>query len=82
MLEGHKYMSLSLPENLKDKASEFPESSYGANRVTLILPGGRKIQNVVLAWGGEIVKIGNNQIASEDDLNFKVAEVEDIVSEI
>jgi hypothetical protein len=82
MLEGHKDMSVSLPENLKNKASEFPESSYGANRVTLILPGGRKIKNVFLAWGSQIVKIGNKQITGEDDLNFKVSEVENIVSEI
>jgi hypothetical protein len=82
MLEGHKYMSVSLPENLKTKASEFPESSYGASRVTLILQGGRKIENVFLAWGAEIVKIGNNQITGEDDLNFNISDVEDIVSEI
>jgi hypothetical protein len=82
LLEGHKNKCLSLPDFLKDKASEFPESSYGANGITPILSGGRKIKNVLSAWGVEIVKIGNNQITGEDDFNFNVSGIEDIVSEI
>jgi len=50
-------MALILPAHLKDKAAEFPESSYGANQVSLILKDNRKIKNVFLAWGNEIVKM-------------------------
>ena len=75
-------MPLKIPTPLSTKAQAFPESSYGANRVTLILSDKRKIENVILAWGSEIEKIENKQISSEDDINFKVAEIKDIVSEI
>jgi hypothetical protein len=44
-------MNLNLSDFLKDKASEFPESSYGANRVTLILSDGRKIRKCLLDMG-------------------------------
>jgi len=75
-------MPLKIPGPLSTKAQDFPESSYGANRVTLILSDKRKIKNVILAWGSEIEKIENKQISSEDDINFKIAEIKDIVSEI
>lgn len=71
-----------LPDNLKDKALNFPESSQGANRVTLILSDSRKIKNVFIAWGTEIVKIGNRTISSENDLHFKLSEIIDVESEI
>jgi hypothetical protein len=75
-------MPLEISAPLRTKAQGFPESSYGANLVTLILSDNRKIKNVILAWGSEIEKIENKPISSEDDINFKVAEIKDIVSEI
>jgi len=75
-------MALQLPDNLRDKALQFPESSQGANCVTLILSDSRKIRNVFIAWGTEIIKIGNRMIASENDLQFKLLEIIDIESEI
>ncbi len=71
-------MSLSIPESLKDKVHEMPESSYGATRVTLILSNQRKIREVSLAWGEEIVKIGLNEVKEETDLDFKVSEIVDV----
>ena len=50
-------MTLALPQKFADKTIGFPESSYGANRVTLVLADGRRVHEVFLAWGTEIVKI-------------------------
>lgn len=71
-------MPVCIPELLKDKVREMPESSYGATRVTLILSDQRKIREVSLAWGEEIVKIGSNEIKEEADLDFKVSEIVDV----
>ena len=53
-------MRLQIPEKLFDKANSFPESSYGATTVTLILSDGRRIDNVVLggALGALAVSAG------------------------
>lgn len=75
-------MTLRLPEILKNKALEFPESSQGANRVTLILSNNQHVRNVFIAWGSEIVKIGNREVSNEKDLGFKIIDVKDIVTEI
>ncbi|MCP3956072.1 MAG: hypothetical protein GY697_28235 [Desulfobacterales bacterium] len=75
-------MAYLLPQHLKDKVSDFPEWSHGANRVTLILSDNRKIKNVFIAWGSEIVKIGNKQIKEQDTLRFKISDIKDVVSEV
>jgi hypothetical protein len=75
-------MSLEIPNNLSDKAASFPESSYGANKVTFILMDGRRISEVYLAWGKEIVKIRNRSIHNIEDLDFVVSEISDVISEI
>lgn len=75
-------MALALPEKLKDKTIGFPESSYGANRVTLILADGRRIHEVFLAWGTEIVKIGTRAVTAPEDLSFALGDIVDVVSEI
>ena len=38
-----------------------PESSYGANKVTLILDDGTSYSDVHVAWGKEIVKVGESE---------------------
>jgi hypothetical protein len=60
----------------------FPESSYGANRVTLVLADGRRINAVFLAAGMEIVKIGNRVVAIPEDLDFSLTDIVDVISEI
>lgn len=75
-------MSLSLPDRLADKTSGFPESSYGSNRVTLVLGDGRRVHEVFLAWGRDIVKIGNRPVSCPDDLDFGMADVVEVISEI
>ncbi len=47
-----------LPERLRGKVQTFGEVSMGANRVALVLKSGAVIDDVILAWGNEIVRIG------------------------
>jgi len=75
-------MALTLPQKFADKTAGFPESSYGANRVTLVLADSRRVHEVFLAWGTEIVKIGTRATAGPDDLDFALADIVDIISEV
>jgi len=75
-------MSPSLPERLADKTILFPESSYGANRVTLILADGRRVHEVFIAGRGEIVKVGTKPVSRPEDLDFRVADIADVISEV
>lgn len=75
-------MTLLLPDQLGDKAAGFPESSYGANRVTLILTDGRRVHEVFLAGGREIVKIGGRAVSHSGELGFQLADIVDVTSEV
>jgi len=75
-------MTLELPAQIADKTLGFGESSYGVNRVTLVLADGRQVHEVYLAWGSKIAKIGSRWIASPDDLDFSVADIVDVISEV
>ncbi len=75
-------MELDLPENLCEKTCGFPEYSYGANKVTLLLADGRRVQHVLLAWGRTIVKIENKMIEKSEDLPFSIEDITDVISEI
>jgi hypothetical protein len=75
-------MALSLPDQVADKTVGFPESSYGANRVTLILADGRRVHEVFIAGRGEIVKIGSRAVSRPDELDFRLADIVDVVSEV
>jgi hypothetical protein len=75
-------MILSLPDQLADKAAGFGEISYGATRATLLLADGRRIHEVYLAWGREIVKIGGRAITQPEELGFQLADIVDVVSEV
>lgn len=48
-------MRLKLPDRIKDKVGTFPESSYGAHLVTLILDDGTRIPHVRIAGWDEVV---------------------------
>ena len=75
-------MSLRIPYNLSIKAADFPESSPGVNQVTLILIDGRKISEVYLSKGEDILKIRNKSIYGITDLDFSIFEIKDVISEI
>ena len=49
---------LLIPERLRAKVQTFGEVSMGANRVALVLRSGAVIDDVILAWGEEVVRIG------------------------
>jgi hypothetical protein len=74
-------MDLRLPDILAAKAVRFPESSYGATTVTLVLAGGRRVPHVVLAGGTDIVKVGGRTITSPDQLGFNLADIRDVLPE-
>jgi hypothetical protein len=71
-------MSLRIPDRLADKALMFPESSYGATTVTLILSDGRRIDDVILAGGSDIVKVKGRLVSDAKDLDFSVTDIVDV----
>jgi len=75
-------MTLALPQKFADKTIGLLEESYGANRVTLVLADGRRVQEVILAWGCEIVKIRGRAVAAPEDLGFALGDIVDVVSEL
>ena len=72
-------MSLLLPTPLSELAAQLPESSYGTCRVTLALRSGRRIRDVTLAWGAEVVKVGERPVSEVSDLDFSLGEVVDVL---
>ena len=75
-------MSVELPQAVGDKVLDFPECSYGAHRVTLVLADGGRIHNVTVAWGREIVRVGSRDIRDARALGFSLADVVDAESEV
>ena len=74
-------MSLKIPYNLSLKVADFPETSSGIKRVTLILIDGRKIHNVSLARGEEILTIQDRPIKGITDLGFNPFTIKDVLPE-
>ena len=63
-----------LPQNISTQVDTFPESSYGATTVTLVLSDGRRIERVVVG-GRHIVRIGDRAITHVDQLGFAVSSI-------
>jgi hypothetical protein len=72
-------MNLSIPDHLAAKANTFPESSYGATTVTLILSDGTCIRDVILGGGSEIVKVKGRHVSDARELDFGISEVVDVI---
>jgi hypothetical protein len=51
----------NIPERFRDKLNAMPESSYGVTRVRVTLDNGSKFDDVFVAWGSEIVKVGTSE---------------------
>jgi hypothetical protein len=66
-----------LPDRFGSKVASYPECSYGAVRVTLVLRDGRRIHDVIIG-GNAICKIGQRHIRSESDLDFSVADIHNV----
>ena len=71
-----------LPEQFRDRVASFPESSMGANRITIELSNGRRIYAVYIAWVDEIVKVGDKIIEKMEDLDFDPSEITNVTSEV
>ncbi len=48
----------NIPEKFQDKVNAMPESSYGVTRIRVTLDDGSHFDDVFVAWGSEIVKVG------------------------
>ena len=66
-----------LPEKFGPTVASYPECSYGAVRVTLVLSDGRRFHDVIIG-ADAICKIGPTQIATESDLPFQVSDIEGV----
>jgi len=67
-----------LPDRFCPKVVSYPECSYGAVRVTLVLSDGRRIRDVIIG-GDSICKIGQKLIKSDADLEFSVSDIKDVL---
>ena len=70
---------MRLTDSLAEKAAGFPETSNGVTIVSLILADGRRIQNVTLAWGSEIIRVGGQQVDTPSQLGFEIAMIRDVL---
>jgi hypothetical protein len=67
-----------LPDKLASQAASYPECSYGATRVVLVMKDGRRIHDVIIGGAGTICKIGSQRIGSESDVGFLISDISDI----
>ncbi len=51
----------TIPERFRDQIAAMPECSYGVNRVIVTLDDGTSFNDVFVAWGEEIVKVGTSE---------------------
>lgn len=63
-----------LPEAVCEKLSRFPEYRMGAHKVAVRLRDGRVIEDVVVAWEKEIIRVGDSA-----DIPFSTDDVVDVM---
>lgn len=51
----------NIPEKFQDQVNAMPESGYGVTRIRVTLDDGTKFDDVFVAWGSEIVKVGTSE---------------------
>lgn len=66
-----------LSDELMQKILDFPEFRMGAHLVHLHLRSGRRIDDVVVAWGTGIVRVGQT-----DRIDFDPRDVVDVESAV
>lgn len=52
---------VKLPESVQERIRAMRESSYGANRVALVLRDGTVIEDVDVAWASDVVRIAGSE---------------------
>ena len=55
-----------LPGTVKTKIISFGEHSYGAYKVALVMSDGTIIEDVIVAWGDEVVRVSGVDVTSFD----------------
>jgi hypothetical protein len=73
-------VKFTLPDHLGEKVASFPESSYGATIVTLVLKNGSRIPHVHVA-GRDVIKATESQEESRL-VTIRPSEIADVVSEV
>jgi hypothetical protein len=58
--------STKLPPVVKSKILSFGEDSYGASKVALVMADGSIVEDVIVAWGDEVVRVAGVDVASFD----------------
>lgn len=53
-------MTNILPSFIKEQILQMPEYKYGVNKVIVRLKNGQVYGSIHVAWGDEIVKVGQN----------------------
>jgi hypothetical protein len=51
----------NIPDKFHDEVGAMPEYRYGVTRVRVTLNDGLRFSDVFVAWGSEIVKVGNSE---------------------
>ena len=51
-------MTQKLPPTIKERILSFPEYKMGAHKVALKMRDGTLVEDVIVAWGEEVVSIG------------------------
>ena len=54
-------VSRRLPYAIREQILMFPEWRIGAHRVTVTLDDGRRIDGVIVAWGGDIIRVDDSE---------------------
>ncbi|MGH8509909.1 MAG: hypothetical protein ACREU8_00510 [Gammaproteobacteria bacterium] len=70
-------MTNQLPEHIRQKVLEMPEYRQGVNKVTVRLRDGRDFSHVFVAWGSEVVKVGNST-----HIPFDAADIVEVENEM
>jgi len=50
-------MAARIPEVVKEKILGFPEYKMGTHKVALFMKDGTVIEDVIVAWGDEVVRV-------------------------
>jgi hypothetical protein len=51
-------MTRKLPTPIQEKILSFPEYRMGAHKVALKMRNGALVEDVIVAWGNEVVRVG------------------------
>lgn len=51
-------MAARLPAAIKEQILAFPEYKMGTHKVALVMSDGSVVDDVIVAWGDEVVRVG------------------------